>query len=640
MKKHLFLAIVLIFIAVGLFSQNTPRVLNVRLVNQDLTPLPNTPADITWQATINNGSVNTLIQSSPGCGFTFGGGNLYAKIELGNFSAQWVNGNTVTINVQRISDGATGSADDIVLAGAGTIWWGREPVATYGGAPVVLIPPVAADTYTYNLTVNGPVGFPVTGPGAYSGAMDGTVYTCGPNDTDINDLVGMWEAGPAGEGFYWVVNPIEVTAGMFTDAKTDYVRNAMIEFVRMPIPDTYSYTLYVTGPDGYAVMATNPMYSGTTDYDVTAADVNDLLGLYTIAAPLPGWEWAVNPIEVTADGWTLVTKAAVTGTRSASSKAHYAYEKTIEFVMVELPPVYDIPEGDSAPIPGTEAGNTVQMTQGNANFGAGAATPPVNPTFTPGFVQFLTLVAPGPWQLSITTTYPWLWIVGIGVFEGPGTFVIDVPVSKNQPLEIQGGSGGNPTLPVELSSFTAVLTAQNFVKLTWVSQSETEMLGYKVYRGESGDLANAVLITPSLIGATNTSTTQTYSVTDNEVSIGSTYWYWLESVDYASSHFHGPVSIIVEGNVPPVLPEVTSMRNAYPNPFRMNSATNIEVAIKAGETGTVTIYNILGQAVKTYTVREGNHKINWNGRDAKGNACGSGIYFYKLSTPSMNQTRS
>jgi len=88
-----------------------------------------------------------------------------------------------------------------------------------------------------------------------------------------------------------------------------------------------------------------------------------------------------------------------------------------------------------------------------------------------------------------------------------------------------------------------------------------------------------------------------------------------------------------------VLPETTTMKNAYPNPFRMNSSTTIDVAVKAGENGIVTIYNILGQAVKTFKVSEGTTKINWNGRDAKGNACGSGIYFYKLSTPSMNQTK-
>lgn len=196
-----------------------------------------------------------------------------------------------------------------------------------------------------------------------------------------------------------------------------------------------------------------------------------------------------------------------------------------------------------------------------------------------------------------------------------------------------------PTLPVELSSFNAVLTASNFVKLTWISQSETEMLGYRVYRSESSDQSASLLLTPSMVAATNTSSTQVYDLEDNEVEIGSTYWYWLESVDYASSHFHGPVSVIVTGEVPPVLPTVTSMSNAYPNPFKQVSSTSIDVSIKAGENGTVTIYNILGQAVKTFKVSEGSHKLSWNGKDARGNNCGSGIYFYKLSTPSTNMTK-
>ena len=195
------------------------------------------------------------------------------------------------------------------------------------------------------------------------------------------------------------------------------------------------------------------------------------------------------------------------------------------------------------------------------------------------------------------------------------------------------------TLPVELSSFSAVLTANNFVKLTWVSQSETEMLGYRVYRSEQNNQAASLLITPSMIPATNTSITQSYSIEDKEVEVGSAYWYWLESVDYASTHFHGPVSVIVNGEVPPVLPTVTTMSNAYPNPFKQARSTSIDVSIKAGEAGTVTIYNILGQAVKSFKVTEGTHKISWNGKDSRGNNCGSGIYFYKLSTPSTNMTK-
>jgi hypothetical protein len=98
-----------------------------------------------------------------------------------------------------------------------------------------------------------------------------------------------------------------------------------------------------------------------------------------------------------------------------------------------------------------------------------------------------------------------------------------------------------------------------------------------------------------MIPATNTSTTQTYSITDAEVAIGSTYYYWLESVDMGHSTFFGPPSVLVEGEVPTVLPEYTTMRNAYPNPFRANTGTTIEVNVKAGETGQVTVYNVLGQ---------------------------------------------
>ncbi|MDZ4122267.1 MAG: T9SS type A sorting domain-containing protein [Candidatus Cloacimonadaceae bacterium] len=105
------------------------------------------------------------------------------------------------------------------------------------------------------------------------------------------------------------------------------------------------------------------------------------------------------------------------------------------------------------------------------------------------------------------------------------------------------------------------------------------------------------------------------------------------------SDFHGPVHITVEGEVPPVLPEYTTLSNAYPNPFRMNGTTNITATVKAGETGTVTIYNVLGQTVKTFTIHQGNNPISWNGVDSKGKLCGSGIYFYKLSTPSVNITK-
>ncbi len=192
-------------------------------------------------------------------------------------------------------------------------------------------------------------------------------------------------------------------------------------------------------------------------------------------------------------------------------------------------------------------------------------------------------------------------------------------------------------VPVELSSFTATLTALNDVQINWVSQSESNMMGYRVYRNETLSQNSAILITPILIPATNTSQQQGYTVVDDEVEIGSTYYYWLESVEANSSLFFGPVSIIVQGEVPPIYPQVTALKNAYPNPFKTH--TNIEVELKEGEQGTVTIYNLQGKVVKIYNVNSGTHTISWNGMDSNGAVCGSGIYLYKLSTPSVNQTK-
>lgn len=209
----------------------------------------------------------------------------------------------------------------------------------------------------------------------------------------------------------------------------------------------------------------------------------------------------------------------------------------------------------------------------------------------------------------------------------------NVDMDANNPLYVVTFS---PTLPVELSSFTAVVTAQNFVKLTWVTQSETGLSGYNIYRNSSNNSANATHI--GFVTSNNSSTQQIYTLTDNEVEIDNSYYYWLQSVEYnGSSTLYGPVLVNVEGSDVPEIPVSTVMGSAYPNPFV--TATNIDVSVKAGEQAQVSIYNLTGQLIRSYTLSEGSHTINWDGKDSKNNLCGSGIYFYRLTSPSVNQTR-
>jgi len=199
------------------------------------------------------------------------------------------------------------------------------------------------------------------------------------------------------------------------------------------------------------------------------------------------------------------------------------------------------------------------------------------------------------------------------------------------------------TLPVELSSFTAVQSATDCVTLTWITHSETGLLGYQVFRSDADNLSSAIRISAQLIPATNTSTTQVYSFADTEVEMNHNYYYWLESVDYYHSNFFGPNSVMVLGDgedVTPPQPEMaTGIYNIYPNPF--NPDTIISYTLREESQVAITVINCRGQSIRTLVNDHktvGLHQIGWDGRDNQGNSCSSGLYLLRFSSGNMNQT--
>ncbi|MFW5628817.1 MAG: chitobiase/beta-hexosaminidase C-terminal domain-containing protein [Candidatus Cloacimonadaceae bacterium] len=268
-------------------------------------------------------------------------------------------------------------------------------------------------------------------------------------------------------------------------------------------------------------------------------------------------------------------------------------------------------------------------------------TPFPNADFTPTVRGKWMLYGTGTVTITVHTDNDWFaWIEGgeWNTIEGGNVHNIDVNLdAKDAVFEFMTGNGTNPTLPVELSYFTAIYMVENSsVMLSWKTESETQMLGYRIYRSEDRELENSIMITPVMIDATNSSTGGKYSHTDNELNEG-TYYYWLEAVGYNSSDYYGYQSVLVENPAVPELPSISSMSNAYPNPFR--NSTKVDIEVKAGETANFTVYNMLGQAVYTRTLPEGQTILEWNGLDKNGKRCGSGIYFYKLSSPSASQTK-
>ncbi len=190
-------------------------------------------------------------------------------------------------------------------------------------------------------------------------------------------------------------------------------------------------------------------------------------------------------------------------------------------------------------------------------------------------------------------------------------------------------------LPVVLSSFTATVTAGNFIRINWTTQSESELTGYYVLRATSSSIADAISVSP-LITAHNTASEQSYTYSDNELDNHQTYYYWLECVEMGGivNHF-GPVSVYVNfgGDDPgtPVPPSENQLLSAYPNPF--NPVTFIPYQIKDAGNVTITIYNQRGQLIRTMRqdhAAPGLYRMSWDATDGNSSALPSGIYFYRM----------
>jgi hypothetical protein len=88
------------------------------------------------------------------------------------------------------------------------------------------------------------------------------------------------------------------------------------------------------------------------------------------------------------------------------------------------------------------------------------------------------------------------------------------------------------------------------------------------------------------------------------------------------------------------LPLSFSLKQNFPNPF--NPETVIDYILPKESQVRITIYNLLGQKVRDLLdqrVSAGHQKISWDGRNDRGEAVSSGIYFYRMQAGEFVQTK-
>jgi hypothetical protein len=185
-------------------------------------------------------------------------------------------------------------------------------------------------------------------------------------------------------------------------------------------------------------------------------------------------------------------------------------------------------------------------------------------------------------------------------------------------------------LPVELTSFSAA-TIGSTVKLSWNTATEVNNYGFEVER-KVGSLQSTVGNYEKIgyvNGNGNSNSPKNYSYEDKNLSAGK-YSYRLKQIDN-DGQFEYSKAIEVDFNSA----KKFELSQNYPNPF--NPATTIRFNLPEAGNVKITLYNLLGQQIRTLVneyKESGVHTINFDASDLN-----SGMYIYKIEAGSFVQTR-
>lgn len=219
MKHRVFLLTGLLAVLIaGLGAQMTSaRLLFVRITEADGSPLADTTG-LAFKATLHCVSRDALYTDF---GFFRGRGDLYAKLQLGNFGVGWEAGDTVSFLAFRNNPySSTRPLEIEIPEGGAIIWWGRPPVEgkLCVGYPIRM--------YPYVLNVQTPAaGTPILKDGITTGLASGDPIF--PETT--KDLSGVFSLAPPPSGWRWepakhLVTPrdFEFSESAYTDAEGVY----------------------------------------------------------------------------------------------------------------------------------------------------------------------------------------------------------------------------------------------------------------------------------------------------------------------------------------------------------------------------------------------------------------------------------
>lgn len=201
-------------------------------------------------------------------------------------------------------------------------------------------------------------------------------------------------------------------------------------------------------------------------------------------------------------------------------------------------------------------------------------------------------------------------------------------------------------LPVELASFTATCV-ETGVRLTWLTQSEKDNLGFILERQESARAWEVIASyqTHEKLRGQGFSTMPTfYEFLDDSVQTNRTYHYRLADVNMNGTiTYHEPITITISAAVTfaeSSMPGEFKLYPAFPNPF--NPQTMLRYNVPYNTHVHIAVYDMTGRRVRTLLSQQQNagfHSVMWEGTDEAGELLSSGVYIIQCHIETIVRTQ-
>jgi hypothetical protein len=181
----------------------------------------------------------------------------------------------------------------------------------------------------------------------------------------------------------------------------------------------------------------------------------------------------------------------------------------------------------------------------------------------------------------------------------------------------------------------SIFVSASSITLTWDVYSDPELQYYAVEYSTDPEFVNGV---ESILG------TENYLVLDqDDLEYGTEYFFRV----LAFTNFWSLPSDMLSGTLEFLeidndteLPISFSLNQNYPNPF--NPTTNISYSIASDNFVTVTIYNVMGEKIKTLSngfSTSGHKSVKWNAQNERGQEVSAGLYVYTIEAGDFRDTK-